>query len=308
MNEVPPLFRTIEVNTFDRLRAIIDGTHLHAMTELESKVLLVFVSRSDYLTGDAYPSIESIADDVGCKNLNRTRKAVQRLEDKGILVRRVDSHGRNVVLRRLSVPNRDGERPGSTGTVNVPDAEQNGGGQPGRSATLNRDGGRPCNRAAQRPSTGPRTVPRTTKNNSKNNKENNNSRALRPKPSCDNAPIPAVLDTSEFRQAWGEWIEYRQQMKKPLGPMSAEKQLKKLAGWGPQRAVDAIETSIANTWQGIFEPRTNHGSNNGRFKETRKEEEARRGFHKDQTPALPVTKLGGDEVGRAADLAAAQAG
>jgi hypothetical protein len=75
-------------------------------------------------------------------------------------------------------------------------------------------------------------------------------------------PIPAVLDSEEFRQAWSKWQQQRKQQKqKPYTPIGAETQLKKLAEWGKERAVAAIEHSIAQGYQGIYE-----GTQNGHAK------------------------------------------
>ena len=68
-------------------------------------------------------------------------------------------------------------------------------------------------------------------------------------------PIPAELDTPLFRTAWEEWIQHRREIKKPLTPSSASKQLKDLAGWGECVAIAAIDVSIRNGWTGLFEPK-----------------------------------------------------
>jgi hypothetical protein len=67
------------------------------------------------------------------------------------------------------------------------------------------------------------------------------------------------LDTPQFRKSWAEWLEYRKQIKKPLSPLSQQKQLNKLKFWGSARAVAAINHSIANGWIGIFEPQGENG-------------------------------------------------
>jgi hypothetical protein len=66
--------------------------------------------------------------------------------------------------------------------------------------------------------------------------------------------IPEVLETDRFIAAWGRWKRHRSEINKPLKPASAETLLSKLAGWGEPRAVAAIEHSLSNGWQGIFEP------------------------------------------------------
>jgi hypothetical protein len=66
--------------------------------------------------------------------------------------------------------------------------------------------------------------------------------------------LPEELDTQEFRQAWQEWQQFRKDIKKKLTPLTVKKQLKQLAGYGPAGAVASVNRSIANGWQGLFEP------------------------------------------------------
>lgn len=87
------------------------------------------------------------------------------------------------------------------------------------------------------------------------------ARARAPK---DQPPIqfPAGLEDMEFRLAWIEWGKHRAELKKPLTRTAIEQQLKKLADMGSARAIAAIRHSIANGWQGIFEP--TNGAVNGK--------------------------------------------
>jgi len=64
---------------------------------------------------------------------------------------------------------------------------------------------------------------------------------------------PTCLDTPTFREAWGEWEAHRCEKKKPITQRSRTMALKQLAAMGPARAIAAIENSIANGYQGIFE-------------------------------------------------------
>ena len=66
--------------------------------------------------------------------------------------------------------------------------------------------------------------------------------------------IPGELDTPSFRAAWSDWLTHRKQIKKPVTELAAKKQLKALAKRGTHDAIRAIEHSIANGWQGIFDP------------------------------------------------------
>jgi len=74
-------------------------------------------------------------------------------------------------------------------------------------------------------------------------------------------PLPEWIDPV----LWGEWVQHRHEKKKPLTPMQAEKQWKKLDqyradGHDPN---EIIETAIASGWQGFFPPRTHQGHANG---------------------------------------------
>jgi hypothetical protein len=68
--------------------------------------------------------------------------------------------------------------------------------------------------------------------------------------------IPHELDTPEARKALDEFKEHRRQKRKPLTPLSESKLLTEWASKGAGRFVAAVDHSIANGWQGLFEPNT----------------------------------------------------
>jgi len=75
------------------------------------------------------------------------------------------------------------------------------------------------------------------------------------KPTTDElmAEIPAGVDQS----LWSDWIEHRQEIKKPLTIRAARAlatQLKKFQANG-HSADDVLRQSIINGWQGVFEPK-----------------------------------------------------
>jgi hypothetical protein len=75
-------------------------------------------------------------------------------------------------------------------------------------------------------------------------------------PGQEEIQIPSNLQTTQFRQAWNEYLDYRKAGKfKPLQPASIKAQLKQLSEMGHDIAVEAINTSIRNGWQGIFPPK-----------------------------------------------------
>jgi hypothetical protein len=67
--------------------------------------------------------------------------------------------------------------------------------------------------------------------------------------------LPAELDTAAFREAWEEWIAYRRERRiAPYVPSSLGRQFKRLAKMGEARAIAAIDHSIAQNSQGVYEP------------------------------------------------------
>ena len=81
----------------------------------------------------------------------------------------------------------------------------------------------------------------------KSRKENNNE--------IDTIPLP-LPHGENFKRTWGEWVIYRTKTKKRLSRFAQEKQLKLLEGLTEQEAVDCINRSIANDWQGLFPEKT----------------------------------------------------
>lgn len=69
------------------------------------------------------------------------------------------------------------------------------------------------------------------------------------------AAIPPLLESSMvFLELWGKWLEHRKQIRKTLSVATQERQLKKLSDMGLSRAVSALEHSLDQGYQGIFEP------------------------------------------------------
>lgn len=70
----------------------------------------------------------------------------------------------------------------------------------------------------------------------------------------DFSELPSVLNTPEFKQAWDAFLKYRKERKKTLYKSSFLPQWKQMAKWGVEEAIEAMNISIANGWQGIFPP------------------------------------------------------
>ena len=65
--------------------------------------------------------------------------------------------------------------------------------------------------------------------------------------------IPESLNTADGHKALAEFREHRRQLKKPLTALAEKKLLREWSSKGSDRFVAAIDRSIANGWQGIFE-------------------------------------------------------
>jgi len=69
------------------------------------------------------------------------------------------------------------------------------------------------------------------------------------------ASLPEILNTQLFKDKWEEYEEYRRSVKiKKLQPTSVVKQWNKISAWGLADAIESIDQTIANGWQGLFEP------------------------------------------------------
>lgn len=75
--------------------------------------------------------------------------------------------------------------------------------------------------------------------NTENNKEDNTN------------PLP-LPHGEMFRKMWNEWVLYRRRTKKKLSTFAANKQLEMLGKLTEPQAVECINRSISNDWQGLF--------------------------------------------------------
>lgn len=73
--------------------------------------------------------------------------------------------------------------------------------------------------------------------------------------SASYSDLPEGMQGEGFKAAWAEWHEHRRQKRKPMTELSQKKLLGECARMGEKRAIAAINHSIANGWQGIFEPK-----------------------------------------------------
>lgn len=75
-----------------------------------------------------------------------------------------------------------------------------------------------------------------------------------PKGGGDQIEFPDVLNTSAFKAAWVEWEIHRKEIRHKLTPSTIKKCLKDLAKMGHTNAIESINRSISNGWQGLFPP------------------------------------------------------
>lgn len=67
------------------------------------------------------------------------------------------------------------------------------------------------------------------------------------------------FSSQQFKEIWSDWVAHRKERKQALTPTTRKYQLKKLASMGEARAIAALDNSILNGYQGIFEPTTQNG-------------------------------------------------
>lgn len=78
--------------------------------------------------------------------------------------------------------------------------------------------------------------------------------------------LPKSLDTDSFRAAWTSWKEFRLSKRKPISEQGAAAQLKQLEPLGASKAIECINVSIANDYQGLFPERVSNAHRPGQSK------------------------------------------
>jgi hypothetical protein len=85
----------------------------------------------------------------------------------------------------------------------------------------------------------------------------------RGKPPNPLPPLPAELDTEEFRPVFERWRKHREEIRKPLKPTMAEAQYRKFVAWGIPYSIAVIEHTISGGWWGFVEPQGPRSGSNG---------------------------------------------
>jgi len=234
---VSPGFTIIDNDTVIARLPEIDGTAL--------KVVLVLARRAG-ASGCCWPSVATIGKEAGLKD-RAVQGSIRRLIGRG-LVSVERTSGRSATYRITPAP---------------PCAPSQSGDAPGCATPPHHDAGAPAPPCAPPPH---RDAPKQEPKN-KNQEQDQGNKTKRGKAAVL-AAIPPELDTEGFKGVWAKWIDYRKTIKKTLAPQSQEAQLKKLATWGEHQAIESIEASISNGWQGLFEPKQNgeqrHGTRNAK--------------------------------------------
>ncbi len=68
-------------------------------------------------------------------------------------------------------------------------------------------------------------------------------------------PLPLLLQTTAFLQAWRRWLQYLWERRKAPTRSTIEFQLRRCEKMGVEAAIAAIESSITNGWIGLFDKR-----------------------------------------------------
>jgi hypothetical protein len=73
--------------------------------------------------------------------------------------------------------------------------------------------------------------------------------------------LPESLNTPNFREHFGQFIEYRRNSKHPLTPQALKIAIKRCAEIGPEAACSKIEETILHGWRAWFSPKYHTQSN-----------------------------------------------
>ena len=235
--------RTGKFDCFAAHRALIDGGWLARLRPVEVAVLLVYLRFADN-SGNAWPSLSRVARHVGQSSTSHAASARRRLVEVGWLADERRMFANKTAVYRVTIPRPvatvhavQAAAPTPESGVGPNPAHAEGGPTPKRGAGVrpNRASDLRPNRASELPIEQPRKNP-----------------ARRRKPAAGLPPIPSEIDTPEVRAAWADFVQHRRERRPAVTPTSAAKLLEMLAGWGPLKAVAALEKAVASGWQGVF--------------------------------------------------------
>ena len=96
--------------------------------------------------------------------------------------------------------------------------------------------------------TSSRTIEISKKEQRKTKKDANRDR-------FDPESVQLPFESEKFSLGWRKWVKHRKEIGHPLTPTATSQQLTKLSAMVEARAIAAIQHSVANGWQGLFEPK-----------------------------------------------------
>ncbi len=76
-------------------------------------------------------------------------------------------------------------------------------------------------------------------------------------------PLPLFLESVQFRDALGHWIDHRKIKRDPLTQHALELLVKECESWGQEESIRNIEHSIKKGWKGVYAPDKPQPKNNG---------------------------------------------
>lgn len=82
----------------------------------------------------------------------------------------------------------------------------------------------------------------------------------------ERAPEVMPFSSHEFNEAWADFVEMREKIRKPMTTAAKRMTLQKLLAMGETKAIASLHASIMNSWQGVFEPK--EGSATAKMKAT----------------------------------------
>ena len=125
---------------------------------------------------------------------------------------------------------------------------------PTNSYAINRDyeiEGSPISVPASSPKTVPPPSPKTG-----HTKERSLNKVKKKKEGA----IPEKINTPDFQKSWTDFQEHRKQSKKPMTQLARSRMLTKLSKYPVRVAIQMLEQSIENGWQGVFDIKGRNGS------------------------------------------------
>lgn len=95
----------------------------------------------------------------------------------------------------------------------------------------------------------------SSKTEKKNSAKGKTSKPKKVKSDFDPLAVDLPFDSDEFKEAWGDWVEYRISIKLPLTKLAATRQLNRCRKMGQAVSLKQIDRSITSgKWPDIYEP------------------------------------------------------